>query len=94
MRINTDAAGYFFPTTLDEYAGKQAVHRTFFFGGIIAGIVAIFFVGWWALIGFMIALIGRQTSRRHTDQSVIEEALKNPTSYQEFVIAKVLAYQE
>ena len=74
-------------------ASKRLIERVFI-GRIIAGVVAIFCVGWWALIGVIAALIGRQTNRRHTDQSVIEEALKNPAAYEEFVIANVLAYEK
>ncbi len=91
LTVNTSAAGYAFKNILSEYAGRQATHRTFFFGGFIFGLIAIFFVGWWSLIGFAIGFIGMRTSNTHTDKSVIEESLKNPDAYEAFASARILA---
>lgn len=91
LTVDTNAAGYAFANILSEYAGKQANYRTLLFGGFIAGLIAIFFVGWWSLIGFAVGFIGMRTSRSHTDQSVIEESLKNPDAYEVFASSNILA---
>tara|TARA_B110000211_G_C13942620_1_gene492415 strand:+ start:190 stop:552 length:363 start_codon:yes stop_codon:yes gene_type:complete len=91
LAVDTDAAGYAFTNILSEYAVKQATYRTFFFGGFIAGLIAIFFVGWWSLIGFAAGFIGMRASRSHTNRSVIKESLKNPAAYEEFTKANILA---
>ena len=94
LRINTNAAGFAFQGILKrEYGGKQAMHRTFYFGGLLVGFIAIFFVGWWSLIGFLVGFIGLKSSRAHTNKSVIQESLKNPAAYEAFVKAKILAYE-
>jgi hypothetical protein len=93
LTVNTNAAGYLFQNVLAEYAGRQATLRTIFFGGIIGGTIAIFFVGWWSLIGFVVGFIGMKSSRAHTDRSVIQETIKNPDFYRAMVEANILAYR-
>lgn len=93
LTVNTNAAGYLFQNLLAEYASRQAMLRTFFFGGIIGGTIAIFFVGWWSLIGFVVGFFGMKSSRAHTDRSVIQEAIKNPDFYRAMVEANILAYK-
>ena len=93
LTVNTNAAGYLFQNLLADYAGRQAMHRTFFFGGMLGGVIAIFFLGWWSLIGFVVGLVGMKSSRAHTDRSVIEEAIKNPEFYRTVAEAKILAYR-
>lgn len=90
LAINTDAAGYLFQTVLIEHASKQANLRTLFFGGFLGGLIAIFFVGWWSLIGFAIGILGQKMSRSHTEQSVIIEALKNSESYSQLINEKII----
>ena len=72
LTVNTNAAGYLFQNLLSDYAGRQATYRTFFFGGMHGGVIAIFFVGWWSLIGFAVGFGGMKSSKAHTDRSVIE----------------------
>ena len=74
LSVQTNAAGYLFKDILSEYAGRQATFRMILFGGFAGGIIAIFFVGWWSVIGFIIGIIGQRMSNAHTDKSVIEEA--------------------
>ncbi len=93
VRIDTNAAGHLFQTILRaEYGQGQAVRRTIAFGGFLGGLISIFFVGWWSLIGFSIGFIGMKTSRSHTNKSVIDAALKYPSYYEALVKAKILAY--
>ena len=93
LKVNTNAAGYLFQNLLSDYAGRQATHRTFFFGGMLGGVIAIFFVGWWSLIGFAVGFVGMKSSKAHTDRSVIEEAIKNSDFYRTVAEAKILAYR-
>ena len=92
LSVQTNAAGYLFKDILSEYAGRQATFRMILFGGFAGGIIAIFFVGWWSVIGFIIGIIGQRMSNAHTDKSVIEEALKNEQAYEVFATSKILAY--
>ena len=92
LSVQTNAAGYLFKDILAEYASRQSTFRMMLFGGFGGGFIAIFFVGWWSVIGFIIGIIGQRMSNAHTDKSVIEEALKNKQAYEVLASSKILAY--
>ena len=94
LSLQTNAAGYLFKDILSEYAGRQSTFRMMLFGGFAGGIIAIFFVGWWSVIGFIIGIIGLRMSNAHTDKSVIEAALKNKQAYEVLATSKILAYNQ
>ena len=91
LTVNTNAAGYLFRDLLSEYAWVQSNFRSLFFLGFIGGGVAIFFVGWWSLLGFLIGALGLIWSRRHTDRSVIDAAVKSERAYRALAEGKILA---
>ncbi|MEM5470092.1 hypothetical protein [Celeribacter marinus] len=94
LRVNTNEAGYLFNSVLSEYVGGQANYRGLGFGGFIFGFIAIFFVGWWSLLGFAIGVAGLNLSRRHTVKSVISAALGDAETYEFLSNNRILAYQE
>ena len=93
LRIDTNSAGYLFQNILSDYSGLQSTYRTLLFGGVLGGIAAIFFVGWYSLIGFFIAILGQKLSTRHTNESVINKALQDPEAFKVLVEKRILAYE-
>ena len=93
LRIDTNSAGYLFQNILSDYAGRQSTYRMLFFGGVLGGIVAIFFVGWWSLVGFFLAIVGQKLSNRHTNDSVISKALQDPVAFKMLADNRILAYE-
>ena len=91
LTVNTNAAGYLFQSVLADHASKQANYRAIFFGGIIVGIISIFFVGWWSLLAFLVGIIGHKLSSRHTDRSVIAKVLESEFAYHELAEARIIA---
>lgn len=94
LTIDTNAASYLFESALSEYAGGQANYRALGFGGFIYGCIAIFFIGWWSLLGFAVGVAGFRLSRRHADKSVISAALGCSEIYALFARERILAYRD
>lgn len=92
LTVDTNAAGYLFQSLLIDHASKEANYRTILFGGILGGMIAIFFVGWWSLVGFALGFLGKKLSAKHTDEAVIAEALKSPEAYYFLADKRILAY--
>ena len=81
LSVNTDAAGYLFSSVLKQDAGRQSSYRILFFGGILAGCIAIYVAGWWSLCFFFLSFIGFKASRAHSDKSAIQAALESEENY-------------